>query len=141
MKALKINKDTRNMVINLLQNINNLVIEDFIIDNCCILVNEKEDIVGTISYERFSKLALIRYFVFKRSVSKEDLSILYNCLEEDLKKKNIISAVGIVNSDEVKEVFKCIGFQKIDKEKVFFEETLFTKTNLKDNDVFIKKVN
>ena len=92
MKAYKISNDTKNMVINLLSNINNLQIEERIVNNCHILLNDKDDIVGTISYEKFDNIALIRYFVFKKNITFNDLKILYNSLENELKEKEVIYA-------------------------------------------------
>lgn len=140
MKAYKISNDTKNMVINLLSNINNLQIEERIVNNCHILLNDKEDIVGTISYEKFDNIALIRYFVFKKNITFNDLIILYNSLENELKDKEVIYAIGIINSDEVKDVFINLGFKKKEKDKLYFEETLFEKTIYKDNDIFFKSV-
>lgn len=141
MKVEKINDDNKIQVINLLKNVNGLSIENHIVDNCHLLMSDKNDIVGTISYEKYDNLALIRYFVFKRNIEYNDLIELYNNLENELKQYNIKNTIAIINSLEVKEVFSFLGFTKIDKDKVFFDETVFSKTNYKDNDVYIKKLN
>lgn len=141
MNVEKINKDNESMVINLLKNVNGLKIEDHIINNCLVLLNDKNDIVGTISYEKFNYYALIRYFVFKRNIEYQDLLLLYEKLEEELKNNNMKESIAIINSEDVKEVFTFLGFKKIDKQKVFFDETIFTKTNYKDNEVYVKKIN
>ena len=77
MRAEKISNDTRNMVINLLSNIENLKLEDNIIDNCCVLLKDNGNIVGTISYEKYNNIALIRYFVFKKNIELDSLLLLY----------------------------------------------------------------
>lgn len=140
MRTTKINDELMNMVINLLKNVNGLTIENEILNNCHILLNDKEDIEGTISYEKYDKIAIIRYFVFKRNVSFDDLLLLYQSLENELIDINIDNSLAIINSNEVKEVFEYLGFNKIDKNKVFFDETQFIKTNYKDNDVYLKKL-
>lgn len=137
----KVNNENKTMVINLLKNVNGLKIEERIIDNCLVLLNEKYDICGTISYEKYDNYALIRYFVFKRNIEYNDLLLLYQELENVLYENNISDSIAIINSLEVKEVFEYLGFTKIDNNKVYFEETIFTKTNYKDNDVYIKKIN
>jgi len=137
----KINNENETMVINLLKNVNNLKIEDSIINNCLVLLNDKKDIVGTISYEKFNYYALIRYFVFKKNIEYNDLLLLYTSLEEELKTKKIKESIAIINTEEVKEVFTYLGFSKIEKEKVFFDETIFTKTSYKNNEVYVKKIN
>ena len=141
MKVEKISNETNSMVINLLKNVKGLSIESKIVENCHVLLNEKNDIVGTISFEKFNNYAIIRYFVFKRNIDYNDLKILYNDLENELRNLNIIQAIAIINSEEVKDVFELLDFKKIDKEKVFFDETIFTKTSYKDNDIYIKKIN
>lgn len=141
MKVEKISNETNSMVINLLKNVKGLSIESKIVENCHVLLNEKNDIVGTISFEKYNNYAIIRYFVFKRNIDYNDLKILYNDLENELRNLNIIQAIAIINSEEVKDVFELLDFKKIDKEKVFFDETIFTKTSYKDNDVYIKKIN
>lgn len=141
MNVEKINKDNESMVINLLKNVNGLKIEDHIIKNCLVLLNDKNDIVGTISYEKFNYYALIRYFVFKRNIEYQDLLLLYEKLEEELKLNNMKESIAIINSEDVKEVFTFLGFKKIDKQNVFFDETIFTKTSYKDNEVYVKKIN
>ena len=140
MKVLKVSDDTKVMVINLLKNVNGLKIENHIVDNCHVLLNDKEDIMGTISYEKYDKYALIRYFVFKKNISYEDLLSLYNSLENELKNLDISKAIAIINSEEVKEVFMFLKFEKMNKEKIYFDETIFTQTNYKDNDVYIKNI-
>ena len=140
MRTTKINDQLMNMVINLLKNVNGLTIENEILNNCHILLNDKEEIEGTISYEKYDKIAIIRYFVFKRNVSFDDLLLLYQSLENELLDINIDNSLAIINSNEVKDVFEYLGFKKIDKNKVFFDETQFIKTNYKDNDVYLKKL-
>ena len=136
-----INDNNKTMVINLLNNVNGLKIEENIINNCLVLLNDNYDICGTISYEQYDSLALIRYFVFKRNIDYSDLVLLYQELEKVLNNKKIKESLAIINSSEVKEVFEYLGFNKINKDKVYFEETIFSKTNYKDNDVYVKKIN
>lgn len=140
MRAEKINNDNKTMVINLLKNVNGLKIEDHIVNNCHVLLNEKDDITGTISYEKFNRYALIRYFVFKKNIVSNDLIVLYDSLEKELALKKISESIAIINSNEVKEVFESLGFKKVEKSKVFFDETEFKKTNFKDNDIYAKKI-
>ena len=78
MKVEKINDENKMMVINLLNNVNGLTIENHILNNCCVLLNDSEDIVGTISYEQYDNIAIVRYFVFKRNVTNDELLYLYN---------------------------------------------------------------
>ena len=79
---------------------------------------------------------------------KETICVMTN-MEEPLgyavgNNLEVIEAVKFLRGDmseDVKEVFTFLGFKKIDKQKVFFDETIFTKTNYKDNEVYVKKIN
>jgi len=82
MKTTKISEQIKSLVIDLLKNVNGLKIEDYILNNCHILLDNTNDIVGTISYEKYDKLAIIRYFVFKRNIEYKDLRLLENSLED-----------------------------------------------------------
>lgn len=140
MKAQKINDNNKNMVINLLQNVNGLKIENYIINNCHLLLDDKDDIIGTISYEKFNNFALIRYFVFKKNISYNDLFIMYNHLVEELINKNINACIAIVNSEDVKVVFEYLGFNIVNNENIFLEEIPFNNTRYKNDKIYIKKI-
>ena len=141
MKVDKINNNNKTLVINLLKNINGLSIDNHILNNCHVLIDDNDDIVGTISFEKFSNMVVIRYFVFKRNITNNDLYELYLSLEKELINKNIDYSIAIINNESVEEVFKYLGFSKIDKNKVYFDETKFLKTNYKNNEIYLKKCN
>lgn len=140
MEVVSYNKEMKEKVIGLLQNINNLEIDENIIKNCSLLLDEYKDIIGIISYEKFDKVGLIRYFIFKRNIGLDSLLLLYNCLENNIKKDGIKNVIGIVNSEEVREVFEYIGFKKFDSFYLFFDETNFLKTNYRDSLVYEKSI-
>lgn len=140
MEVVSYNKEMKEKVIGLLQNINNLEIDENIIKNCSLLLDESKDIIGIISYEKFDKVGLIRYFIFKRNIELDSLLLLYNCLENNIKKDGIKNVIGIVNSEEVREVFEYIGFKKFDSFYLFFDETNFLKTNYRDSLVYEKSI-
>ncbi len=140
MRAEKINDNNKDLVIDLLQNVNGLRLVNYIVNNCHLLLNETDDINGTISYEKYNKYALIRYFVFKKNIDYEDLLVLYEHLNEELKNKCFSECIAIINSEEVKMVFEYLGFDKVDNSKVFLEETNFNNTVYKDNEVYVKKI-
>lgn len=140
MKVEKVNNNTEAMLVNLLKNVKGLKIENHIINNCLLLLDERDDIAGTISYEQYGNYALIRYFVFKKNTNFIDLFSLYQYLENDLKNSNVKETIAIISSNEVEDVFTNLGFKEIDKNKVYFDETLFENTIYKNNKIYAKKI-
>lgn len=140
MKVEKVNNNTEAMLVNLLKNVKGLKIENHIINNCLLLLDERDDITGTISYEQYGNYALIRYFVFKKNTDFIDLFSLYQYLENDLKNINVKETIAIISSNEVEDVFTNLGFKEIDKNKVYFDETLFENTIYKNNKIYVKKI-
>lgn len=140
MKVEKVNNNTEAMLVNLLKNVKGLKIENHIINNCLLLLDERDDIAGTISYEQYGNYALIRYFVFKKNTNFIDLFSLYQYLENDLKNNNVKETIAIISSNEVEDVFTNLGFKEIDKNKVYFDETLFENTIYKNNKIYAKKI-
>ena len=80
-------------------------IDDEVLKNASVLYLD-EQIYGIISYELFFNYALIRYFVFKRNITNNDLYELYLSLENELINKNIDYSIAIINNESVEEVFK-----------------------------------
>lgn len=140
MKVEKVNNNTEAMLVNLLKNVKGLKIENHIINNCLLLLDERDDIAGTISYEQYGNYALIRYFVFKKNTNFIDLFSLYQYLENDLKNNNVKETIAIISSNEVEDVFTNLGFKEIDKNKVYFDETLFENTIYNNNKIYAKKI-
>lgn len=138
MKVIKYNENLKEKLIELLSSINNLVVEDEVIKNCSILLNDNEDIVGLISYEQFCSVGLIRYFIYKKSIEIEYLVQLYQDLEQTLRYNNVKKILGIVNSSDIKNVFSKIGFEFIDSNDVFFEETVLSKSMYKNSEAYYK---
>lgn len=140
MKVEKVNNYNMAMLVNLLKNVKGLKIENHIVNNCHLLLTDNDDISGTISFELYGKYALIRYFVFKKNIAYNDILLLYQSLEKELQENDIKEAIAIINSSEVMDVFINLGFEKLDKEKVYFDETLFKNSIYKNNEIYSKKI-
>lgn len=140
MKVEKVNDHNIVMLVNLLKNVKGLKIENHIVNNCHLLLTDNDDISGTISFEIYGKYALIRYFIFKKNINYQDILLLYESLEQELKENDIKEAIAIINSTEVKDVFISLGFAKINEDNVYFDETLFKNSTYKNNEIFSKKI-
>lgn len=140
MKVKKVNDYNMAMLVNLLKNVKGLKIENHIVNNCHLLLTDDDDISGTISFETYGNYALIRYFIFKKSINYQDILLLYVSLEKELKENDIKEAIAIINSNEVKDVFINLGFEKLNEENVYFDETMFKNSIYKNNEIYSKKI-
>lgn len=140
MEVISFNNEFKDQIFNLLNGINNLEIDESIIKKCSILLDEKQEIKGIISYEQFGNIALIRYFIFRRDIELKYLKQLYQGLEQNIKNSFINTVIGIVNANDVKKVFEYIGFIEEDPTLLFFDETNFKKTNYKDSIIYKKVI-
>lgn len=140
MQVINYSNNMKDRVFELLSNIDNLEIDDKIIEKCAILQDDNNDIKGIISYEKFDKIGLIRYFIFKRNLDLDSLAMLYQGLEKNMSDDYIRIVIGIVNSKTVKDVFEYIGFKESNPSLLYFDETAFTKTNYKDSLIYKKAI-
>ena len=80
-------------------------IDEDVLKNASVLYLD-DKIYGIISYELFFNYALIRYFVFKRSVDEMIVKELFDSIEESVTSKDIDFIFSLVN--EIDE-FNLIG--------------------------------
>lgn len=112
-------------------------IDDEIVKNSFIYENNDE--IAMISYEKFGKYGLIRYFIFKRSIKE---GIIYELVDKLINgaRKNGITDLIAISSKEMIDLFTSLGFLEINKERLYIEETCFTKTRFKDASVLLKNI-
>ncbi len=133
------NKNIKDKVYHFLENVKGLVIDDNIVNNASVML-EEDEILGMISFEKFGYIGLIRYFIFQRTITDIYTIELLNNLMEKARNEDVTTLISIINNLEVEEIFVLLGFQEVDKENVFFDETIFSNTEYKDSKVFIKKI-
>ena len=113
--------------------------DDDVLKNALILF-KNDKIEGVISYEHFFNYALIRYFVFKRSVEDIVIKELFTALEESITDQTIEYIFSLVNNNDVYKLFSMLGFVEANKEDVFVEEVSFENPKFKDTKLMIKRV-
>ena len=113
-------------------------IDDNILDNAC-YAKEDERIVGCISFEIFGKKGLIRYFVFKKILDDGVLNDLLKKLEEKAIDQGIKMFVCIAENYQIEELFKTLGFNKVENDLFFINEDNIKNTNFK-NSSFLSKL-
>ena len=109
-------------------------VSDAILSNA-IIVKDEGVIIGAVSYERYNKNALIRYFVFKKTMEDEVVISLFNTLEESARNDGVSIMYCVVNSPLIEELFNRLGFEKKEGSKLYIDEELFDLS--KNNQAFI----
>ena len=100
-----------------------------------LIVKDDGVIIGAVSYEKYNKNALIRYFVFKKTIDDEVVISLFKALEESARNDGISLLYCVVNSLLIEELFNRLGFCKKEGSKLYIDEELFDLS--KNNQAFI----
>lgn len=131
MQILSVDKDNLDKVYSFLKSLN--IIKDL---NEEVVLNGEyvflDEIIGFLSFEKFNKIGLIRYFVFKKVVDQELIKDLFNKICIKAKAKNIDTLITLVVKEEAINVFKDLGFNITNKEDVFIDEINIENTRFKD---------
>ncbi|MCK9536145.1 MAG: hypothetical protein M0R05_00930 [Bacilli bacterium] len=111
--------------ISLVSDINEEVVMngEFVYDN---------QVVGMLSFEEFNNNGLVRYFIFRQSITDDLVYQLFNRIVDKAKGKGIKSLIAIVVKREAKLIFKRIGFYEISNNDVYIEEINLNDTKFKD---------
>lgn len=101
---------------------------------------KNDEIFGVVSFEQFFNYALIRYFVFKRSVEEMVIKELFDSIVESISENKIEYIFSLVNNHDIYELFTSLEFEETNKEDVFLEEVCFENSKLKDTKLMIRKI-
>ncbi len=113
-------------------------IDDNILKNGCIVVEGKK-ILGSIAYEDYDRVGLIRYFVFKKNLSDNILTNLMVELEKVAKTNNIEKLLCVADNNEIEVLFEALGFTILNK-KIFLNEEKIGGTSFKESKFLIKSI-
>ena len=114
-------------------------VDDDVLKNASVLYLENK-IFGIISYELFFNYALIRYFVFKRSVDEMVIKELFDSVLDSVSDKEIDYIFSLVNSSDIFDLFSSLDFKEVNKEDIFIEEQNYVNSKFKDTKLMIKKI-
>lgn len=106
-------------------------VDNDVLKNAVIVLDEKR-VVGAVSYEIFSNYALVRYFIFQKTLKEDVVKKMFESLINKAKMENIDYLFSIILSSEVESLFKDLEFKVADKSKIFIDEQCFLKTKYKD---------
>jgi N-acetylglutamate synthase-like GNAT family acetyltransferase len=96
-------------------------IDDQVMENASILLDENR-IMGLLSFEVFENRGLIRYFIFQKQISEDDIVRLFNDVLKNASSQNINELIAIAIKKDVRDVFNSLGFTEIDHRYVFIGE-------------------
>ncbi|HOA77841.1 MAG: hypothetical protein WBL47_03490 [Bacilli bacterium] len=91
-----------------------------------------KQIIGTLSFEEFNDNALIRYFIFRQSITDDLIMELFEKIVNKAKKKAVKHLIAIVVKKEARIIFKHIGFYEIENNDVYIDEVNLNDTKFKN---------
>lgn len=91
-----------------------------------------KQIIGTLSFEEFNDNALIRYFIFRQSITDDLIMELFEKIVNKAKKKAVKHLIAIVVKKEARIIFKHIGFYEIENNDVYIDEVNLNDTKYKN---------
>lgn len=101
-------------------------IEEDILKNMVFLYYE--DVFGTISFEIFGKIALLRYFIYSDSISFSNVKKMFKNLCNNIS-YNKCEKIMCICDDSIKDVFIELGFNHLEEDLVFIDELSLSKSN------------
>lgn len=113
-------------------------IEDSILKNGVVVV-DKEKVIGSISFEIFDRIGLIRYFVFKRSLPNSVLMDLIDLLQENAQKLGLKRFVCVADNPQIEELFAELGFSQL-KNNIFINEEAVSSTSFASSSFLYKEI-
>ncbi|XMB86718.1 hypothetical protein RJG79_02710 [Mycoplasmatota bacterium WC44] len=127
-------------VIKFLENIPSIdAIDEDVVMNASVLT-EENTILGLLSYEKFTKYGLIRYFIFKSVISNEHILELFNDVIESARMDDIDTLFSVIKKKEVEGFFGELGFNKVDKSKFVIDEENFLDSKYKDANIMLCRI-
>ena len=95
-------------------------VDDTILKNGIVVLDD-EKVIGSVSFERFDRIGLVRYFVFKKNLSNEVLKSMMDALEDNARKQNILQLICVADNFQIEDLFKELDFLNLRK-NIFINE-------------------
>jgi len=140
MEIIDVNQENYEKCLNFLKKVKSLEsIDSEVLRQASVIIGDDNEIEGILSYEKFASFGLVRYFIYKKTLADEVLFSLFNHLKEKIIKDQIKRLVAIIIRSDVVEVFKKLGFDEVNPDYFFIEETNILNTNF--HDAYILTIN
>lgn len=114
------------------------VIDEKILHNASFI--KEDNILGMISFEKFNKCGLIRYFVFKKNVSLTGIYELIEEISKKVKNHSIDKLILIATSKDMRDILEGFDFIEYDKRHFFIEEKNISNTRYKDTFIMVRNI-
>lgn len=135
MKILRVNNDSEKILEEfILETIKVKEIDLDVVRNASYL-QDNDDIIGVLSFEKFSEIGLVRYFIFKEAVTMGMVFALFESIKESAKEKGVTKLITIVTKESIIKLFKELGFCEIDTDDIYIDETNILNSEYKDSKV------
>lgn len=102
-------------------------IDEEILKNAVIVYDDSK-VIGSISFEEYDSIGLIRYFVFKKNLSNSILFELLETLVINARKRELKTLVCVADNGEIKSLFEELGFSYLEK-KIYINEEPIINSN------------
>ncbi len=135
-----VSEDNVDSVVDFLRQINVVKSIDLDVVRNGVLVIEENEIIGMISYEKFTSYGLIRYFIFKKQIDERFIEELVGKLESKALDNEITKLFSIISSRNVRNIFIDLGFDDVDKTRFFIDESPVTSGKYKDALILAKAI-
>lgn len=113
-------------------------IEDSILKNGVVVMDDNK-VIGSISFEIFDHIGLIRYFVFKKNLSNIILKKLMEELEVNARKLSLNQLICVADNIQIEDLFKELSFSNLNK-KIFINEEKISSTNFSSSNFLYKNI-
>lgn len=119
------NDTNYDLVKSFIENVPSIKNVDYaVLKNASIVINEDGEALGTLSYEKIGDKGLIRYFIFKQKISNDVIYDLFDSTMNKAQDDGIKRMYAIAMDDNIFNLFKTLGFNKVDKEYIYIEENI-----------------
>ena len=93
-------------------------------------------ILGTMSYEKYCNIALLRSFIYNKDLNVVDIKRMFKNICTQAKENNCEYLMAFSLEDE-EDVFLFLGFKHIDESKVYIEEESFLNSKYKNRKTYL----
>lgn len=132
MKILKVDENSKEIVLDFISEAIDVKDIDINIVKNASYVLDNEKIIGVLSYEKFTDIGLIRYFIFKERVPLGLVIALLENVKQSAKEDNITSLLTIITNDSIKNIFEDLGFDNLEASDVYIDEVNFLNSKYKN---------
>ena len=101
-------------VVDFIRKIQADAVPDMNIIECSVLIKDRQDVVGMVSYESYNDLGVVRYFLYDACIAGVGIVLeLFFELYKKAHEEGVKQLIAQVPNQEVEELFAMLGFTKV----------------------------